>query len=156
VIVLGIDPGTAALGWGLIEQTAGRLRAVDHGCLVTSPDLPLSERLLAIHRHVSELIELHDPVVVAVDDSAVHPVARGFPRTCVVEIEDSTLTRRFARRCVSTICSVERLPSGTSSTVWVPTWRSKTLRSRVRDRMVSIARCCVMSVAHELKLQSRM
>jgi crossover junction endodeoxyribonuclease RuvC len=67
VIVLGIDPGTAALGWGLIEQTAGRLRAVDHGCLVTSPDLPLGERLLAIHRHVTELIELHDPAIVAVE-----------------------------------------------------------------------------------------
>ena len=67
MIVLGIDPGTAALGWGLIEQTAGRLRAVDHGCLVTSPDLPLGERLLAIHRHVAELIALHDPAVVAVE-----------------------------------------------------------------------------------------
>jgi len=67
VIVLGIDPGTAALGWGLIEQTAGRLRAIDHGCLVTSPDLPLGERLLAIHRHVAELIALHDPAVVAVE-----------------------------------------------------------------------------------------
>jgi crossover junction endodeoxyribonuclease RuvC len=67
VIVLGIDPGTAALGWGLIEQTAGRLRAVDHGCLVTSPDLPLGERLLAIHRHVTDLIALHEPAVVAVE-----------------------------------------------------------------------------------------
>ena len=67
MIILGIDPGTAALGWGLIEQTAGRLRAVDHGCLVTSPDLPLGERLLAIHRHVTELIALHEPAVVAVE-----------------------------------------------------------------------------------------
>ena len=67
MIILGIDPGTAALGWGLVEQTAGRLRAVDHGCLVTSPDLPLGERLLAIHRHVAELIALHEPEVVAVE-----------------------------------------------------------------------------------------
>ena len=67
MIVLGIDPGTAALGWGLIEQTAGRLRAVDHGCLTTSADLPLGERLLAIHRHVAGLIALHDPEVVAVE-----------------------------------------------------------------------------------------
>ncbi|HEY3164630.1 MAG TPA: crossover junction endodeoxyribonuclease RuvC [Candidatus Limnocylindrales bacterium] len=67
MIVLGIDPGTAALGWGLIDQTAGRLRAIDHGCLVTSADLPLGERLLAIHRHVSELIALHAPSVVAVE-----------------------------------------------------------------------------------------
>ena len=41
MIVLGIDPGTAALGYGIIERTGGRLREVDHGCLVTSPDLPL-------------------------------------------------------------------------------------------------------------------
>ena len=67
MIVLGIDPGTAALGWGLIDQTAGRLRAIDHGCLVTSADLPLGERLLAIHRLVAELIELHTPSVVAVE-----------------------------------------------------------------------------------------
>jgi crossover junction endodeoxyribonuclease RuvC len=67
VIVLGIDPGTAALGWGVIDQTAGRLRAIDHGCLVTSADLSLGERLVAIHRHVAELIALHEPAVVAVE-----------------------------------------------------------------------------------------
>ena len=47
--VLGIDPGTAALGYGIVERTGGRLREVDHGCLTTSPDLSLPERLLAIH-----------------------------------------------------------------------------------------------------------
>ena len=67
MIVLGIDPGTAALGYGIVERTGSRLREVDHGCLVTSPDLPLGERLLAIHRHVADLIALHDPAVVAVE-----------------------------------------------------------------------------------------
>jgi crossover junction endodeoxyribonuclease RuvC len=67
VIVLGIDPGTAALGWGVIDQTAGRLRAIDHGCLVTSSNLSLGERLVLIHRHVAELIALHEPAVVAVE-----------------------------------------------------------------------------------------
>jgi crossover junction endodeoxyribonuclease RuvC len=67
VIVLGIDPGTAALGYGIVEQTAGRLREIDHGCLSTSPDLPLGERLLAIHDLVSDLIALHEPAVVAVE-----------------------------------------------------------------------------------------
>ena len=42
MIILGIDPGTAALGYGIVERSGGRLRAVDHGCLVTSPDLPLA------------------------------------------------------------------------------------------------------------------
>ena len=49
MIVLGIDPGTAALGYGIVERSGGRLREVDHGCLVTSADLSMPERLLAIH-----------------------------------------------------------------------------------------------------------
>jgi crossover junction endodeoxyribonuclease RuvC len=67
VIVLGIDPGTAALGYGIVERTGGKLRAIDHGCLETSPDLALPERLLAIHSLVDELISLHEPAVVAVE-----------------------------------------------------------------------------------------
>ena len=67
MIVLGIDPGTAALGYGIVERTGGKLRAVDHGCLETSPDLPLPERLLAIHSLVDDLISLHEPAVVAVE-----------------------------------------------------------------------------------------
>ena len=67
VKVLGIDPGTAALGYGIVERTGGRLREVDHGCLSTSADLPLPERLLAIHALVDELIALHEPDVVGVE-----------------------------------------------------------------------------------------
>jgi crossover junction endodeoxyribonuclease RuvC len=67
VIVLGIDPGTAALGYGIIERTGGRLRAIAHGCFETSPDLPLPERLLAIHALVSDLIALHAPDLVGVE-----------------------------------------------------------------------------------------
>ena len=67
MIVLGIDPGTAALGYGIVERTGGRLRAVDFGCVVTSPDSELPERLRHIHEVVSELIETHRPDLVAVE-----------------------------------------------------------------------------------------
>jgi len=67
VIILGIDPGTAALGYGIVERIGGRLRAIDYGCLETSPDSPMPERLLAIHTFVDELIVLHDPAIVAVE-----------------------------------------------------------------------------------------
>jgi crossover junction endodeoxyribonuclease RuvC len=67
VKVLGIDPGTAALGYGIVERSGGRLREVDHGCLTTSPDVALQERLLAIHAMVDELIALHEPDVVGVE-----------------------------------------------------------------------------------------
>jgi crossover junction endodeoxyribonuclease RuvC len=67
VIVLGIDPGTAALGYGIVERTGQRLRAVDHGCFTTSADLGLPERLLAIHALVGDLIALHQPALVGVE-----------------------------------------------------------------------------------------
>ena len=67
MIVLGIDPGTAALGYGIVERTRGGLRAVDYGCLTTSPDLPLAQRLLAIHALVADLVQLHRPVLVGVE-----------------------------------------------------------------------------------------
>ena len=67
MIVLGIDPGTAALGYGIVERTGSRLREVDHGCLVTSPDLGLPERLLAIHSLVDELLGLHQPHLLGIE-----------------------------------------------------------------------------------------
>jgi crossover junction endodeoxyribonuclease RuvC len=67
VIVLGIDPGTAALGYGIVESARGRIREVDHGCLETSPDLGLPDRLLAIHGLVDELLALHKPTTMAVE-----------------------------------------------------------------------------------------
>jgi crossover junction endodeoxyribonuclease RuvC len=67
VIVLGIDPGTASLGYGIVDRTGGRLRAVDYGCFTTGADTPLPERLLAIHDHLAELLELHQPTVMAVE-----------------------------------------------------------------------------------------
>ncbi len=67
MIVLGIDPGTASMGWGVVERTGGNLRAVDYGLLSTSADLPLPDRLAAIHAHVAELIETHHPDLLAVE-----------------------------------------------------------------------------------------
>lgn len=67
MIVLGIDPGTAALGYGVVERTGGSLRMVDVGCVVTSPDETLGRRLQIIHDAVSGLIETHRPVLVGVE-----------------------------------------------------------------------------------------
>lgn len=67
MIILGIDPGTAAVGYGIIERTGGTLRAIDYGCFETSPDTALPDRLLAIHGCVTDLLELHAPDLVAVE-----------------------------------------------------------------------------------------
>ncbi len=67
MIVLGIDPGTAAMGYGIVERTGGSLRAVDYGCVTTSADSPLPDRLNRIHAAVAELIETHKPDLLAVE-----------------------------------------------------------------------------------------
>jgi crossover junction endodeoxyribonuclease RuvC len=67
LIVLGIDPGTAALGWGIVERTGARLRMVDAGCLATAATQPMPQRLLAVHALLDELIALHRPDLVAVE-----------------------------------------------------------------------------------------
>jgi crossover junction endodeoxyribonuclease RuvC len=67
VIVLGIDPGTAAMGYGIVERVGGGLRSVDYGCLETSADVALPGRLLTIYRFVSDLITLHRPALVGVE-----------------------------------------------------------------------------------------
>jgi crossover junction endodeoxyribonuclease RuvC len=67
LIVLGVDPGTAATGYGIVERTGSRLRLVDYGCLQTLSTQPLPERLLHIHQAMSELIETHRPGLVGVE-----------------------------------------------------------------------------------------
>ena len=67
MIVLGIDPGTAALGYGIVEATGSRLREIHHGCLVTSPDVGMPARLLEVHGLVEELIGSFSPAVIAVE-----------------------------------------------------------------------------------------
>jgi crossover junction endodeoxyribonuclease RuvC len=67
VIVLGIDPGTAAMGYGIVESRGGRLRMIDGGCHETKPDASLPARLLSIHALLDELIALHKPDLVAVE-----------------------------------------------------------------------------------------
>jgi crossover junction endodeoxyribonuclease RuvC len=67
VIVLGIDPGTASLGYGLVDRTGSLLRAIDHGAFHTAADMPLPDRLLAIHTFVEDLVELHGPALLAVE-----------------------------------------------------------------------------------------
>jgi crossover junction endodeoxyribonuclease RuvC len=67
VIILGIDPGTAMLGYGLIERTGPRLRAIDYGVITTPSQMPLPERLEIIYLTLTDLIELHAPAIVGVE-----------------------------------------------------------------------------------------
>ncbi|MGH3011395.1 MAG: crossover junction endodeoxyribonuclease RuvC [Gaiellaceae bacterium] len=75
--VLGIDPGTAACGFGIVEASgSGRVRAVEYGWWETSPRDALAERLKRIHDQVAELIARHEPEAVVLEESYVGADAR--------------------------------------------------------------------------------
>jgi crossover junction endodeoxyribonuclease RuvC len=76
VKVLGIDPGTAACGYGIVHGSGGRLRAEQFGCWRTSPRARPEERLLAIFEGVRALVAEHAPDAVALEESFVGADAR--------------------------------------------------------------------------------
>jgi crossover junction endodeoxyribonuclease RuvC len=76
VRVLGIDPGTAACGYGIVHEDHGRLRAVDFGWWHTSSRESPAVRLKAIFEGVQGLIEEHGPDAVALEESFVGADAR--------------------------------------------------------------------------------
>jgi crossover junction endodeoxyribonuclease RuvC len=70
MIVLGIDPGTAIVGFGLIEKEnrGQKLRLIKYGCIETSAKFSTAERLKIIHEELSSLLKKYKPDIAAVED----------------------------------------------------------------------------------------
>src|ERR1700756_2614593 len=68
MLVLGIDPGTASTGYGVVHGAGSRLRPVVHGVIPTRPGVPLERRLADIHRQIDGLLEEHRPEALAIEE----------------------------------------------------------------------------------------
>jgi crossover junction endodeoxyribonuclease RuvC len=68
MLVLGIDPGTANTGYGIVRGVGSRLRAVEEGLIQTRPGVPLERRLADIHQRVGELLDEHQPEAMAIEE----------------------------------------------------------------------------------------
>jgi crossover junction endodeoxyribonuclease RuvC len=68
MVVLGIDPGTANTGYGVVLSRGRRMAALDGGVISTGPTEPLERRLARIHARVCDLIAEHEPEAVAVEE----------------------------------------------------------------------------------------
>ncbi len=68
MVVLGIDPGTASTGYGVVCRSNGALVALDGGVIATASDKPTPERLVQIYARVNDLIEEHCPYAIAIED----------------------------------------------------------------------------------------
>ena len=74
--VVGIDPGTAACGYAIVHENAGRLRALDHGWFKTPAGERPELRLKTIFERVQRLVEDFAPAAVAMEESFVGADAR--------------------------------------------------------------------------------
>jgi crossover junction endodeoxyribonuclease RuvC len=67
--VLGIDPGSETLGWGVVEGVGSKYVLVDFGTVKSNPKHAFSKRLLNIYDGVAKVLETHSPDVLSVEDT---------------------------------------------------------------------------------------
>lgn len=68
MLVLGIDPGTATTGYGLVrEREDGSLAGVEYGAILTPAGMPMPERLKSLYEQLNEIVNLHRPDTAAVE-----------------------------------------------------------------------------------------
>ncbi len=68
MLVLGIDPGTASTGYGLVQSLGSRLEALGQGVIQTGAEVALERRLADIHARIGALLDEHRPDAVAVEE----------------------------------------------------------------------------------------
>ena len=97
MIILGIDPGLATLGYGVIEAQRGNCRLIQFGAVITRPGQSMPKRLQAVYRGVDELMQTYRPDEVAFEElffsknittGMAVSAARGVALVAVVERTD--------------------------------------------------------------------
>lgn len=68
VVILGIDPGYARSGWGVIEKMGQKIKLLEYGCFETTPALSPSLRLKSIYDSLVFVIKKHKPNTAAIED----------------------------------------------------------------------------------------
>lgn len=76
MLVVGIDPGTATTGYGVIEYIKGKESLISYGTIRTAADLPMEMRLLKIHREFNDLLDKYQPDAVAIEELFHHKNAK--------------------------------------------------------------------------------
>ncbi|HCL99849.1 MAG: Crossover junction endodeoxyribonuclease RuvC [candidate division CPR2 bacterium GW2011_GWC1_41_48] len=67
MIILGVDPGTATTGYGLVDYSNGKLKAIEYGCILTPAKTDLHLRLKTISEDLREIIDQFKPDVITVE-----------------------------------------------------------------------------------------
>ena len=65
--IIGIDPGLASTGWGVVDCAGGKLRYIDHGTIETRADRPQAERLFCIMESIQGVLDAYRPAGAAME-----------------------------------------------------------------------------------------
>lgn len=68
MIILGIDPGYALMGWGVIEVQGSRMKLIDYGCVETQAGVPMQHRLRSLQLGLRNLVNIYKPDEVAFEE----------------------------------------------------------------------------------------
>ena len=68
MIILGIDPGTATTGFGIIRVVGNSIKPVDYGIISTPPGVPMEQRLVMIYEQINQIIQTWKPEQVAIEE----------------------------------------------------------------------------------------
>lgn len=68
MLILGIDPGTAIMGYGLIKKRGQQLSPVTYSCWRTPSDMPMAQRLKVLYESLEDLLHKYSPDVMAVEE----------------------------------------------------------------------------------------
>ncbi len=68
MVILGIDPGLAIVGYGVIDYQVSRFRVLDFGAIKTPAGMKIEDRLCKIHRGMNELIDKYKPTEMAAEE----------------------------------------------------------------------------------------
>lgn len=66
--ILGIDPGIARTGWGIIDEENGKVTVVKFGCITTSQDLQIAQRLFLLKKELTTIIKTFTPEVMSIEE----------------------------------------------------------------------------------------
>lgn len=89
--VLGIDPGFAILGWGVVDAVGSTVKHVNHGVILTTPDMRFQDRLVKIKNDLQDILTLYKPDEIAFEElffarNVTTALTVGAARGCVVTV----------------------------------------------------------------------
>jgi len=65
--IVGIDPGLASTGWGVLDYLDGKIKYIDHGVIITKAETPRADRLFFILQCVRDIIKKYKPQEAAIE-----------------------------------------------------------------------------------------